>query len=237
MTPPGRRTHPAALLLLTGLVVLGAATATPWQVSVPAAVLEVGLGQDPPPAEPSPPAPSPPTDTTPNDPDDTLLTLLVVLGSVIIVLLLWTAGRKILAALQDFPRDAPEPDTLDTGGDLATADAPTVPLPELADAVTRALQHLDDVGTPDDAVVAAWIALEDAAAEHGTTRHPAQTPTEFTQTILATTPAPPADVATLRTLYQRARFTTHPTSTDDVTSARTALTRIARSLDTGATAP
>lgn len=239
MTTPRRRpgpTHPAVLLTLAGLVVLGAATATPWHVTVPDVVLEVGLGQVPS-AEPSPPTPPPAPERAPGQRDDTLLTILVVLGAIALVLLLWAVGRKVLAVLQDLPHDPPEPDVLDTGTDLATSDAPTVPPAELADAVTRALQHLDDARTPGDAVVAAWVALEDAAAEHGTARDPAQTPTEYTQQILATTPAPRPQVDTLRTLYQRARFTTRPTGDDDVTAARSALTSIARSLDTGSTAP
>ncbi|WP_281495082.1 DUF4129 domain-containing protein [Isoptericola sp. S6320L] len=244
MTAAGQRTrsatvfsHPSALLILAVLAVLGAATATPWHLTVPELLLDAGPGRPLPSTEPSPPPAAPRTDASTGEPDDTILTTLIVLGAIILVLLLWAAGRTILRALRDAPRKPPEPDTLDPGGDLATAAVPTVPLPELADAVTRALQHLDDARTPTDAVIAAWVALEDAAAEHGTARDPAQTPTEFTQAILATTPAPPGQVATLRTLYQRARFTTHPTEDDDVTAARTALTRIARSLDTRGTAP
>ncbi|WP_277210348.1 DUF4129 domain-containing protein [Isoptericola croceus] len=237
MTPRELRTHPAVLLTLTSLVVLGAATTTPWHLTLPAPLLEIALGRPPEPAETPSPPPAPASEPAPRETDDTLLTILLLLALVAALLLLWTAGRKVLAALRDTHADPPEPDTLDTGAELTTAAAPTVPLPELADAVTRALAHLDGAASPGDAVVAAWVALEDAAAEHGTTRHPAQTPTEFTQDVLDATPAPPAHVATLRALYQRARFTTHPTGDDDVATARDALTRIAASLDVSRSRP
>jgi hypothetical protein len=223
-------THPLVLIALTGLVVLGAAAATPWRLTVPAVVLEHGLGQAPEPVAPPAPETGPLEDPAPREPDDTLITVLIVLALLVVVMLLWTVTRKVLAGLGQVP-PPPEPDTLDPGTDLATATHPAVPLPELADAVTRALARLDAAARPRDAVVAAWVALEDAAAEHGTARDPAQTPTEFTQQVLDATPAPPDHVATLRRLYQRARFTTRPTGPDEVAAARTALVHIARSLD------
>ncbi|GAA1985557.1 hypothetical protein GCM10009718_23630 [Isoptericola halotolerans] len=234
MRPRDLGTHPATLVVLTATVLLGAATATPWRLTLPAPLLEIALGEAPEPVVPPPPPPGPPDDPTARDPDDTLLTVLAVLGVVALVLLLWVAARKVLAALRSTtPAPAPpEPDTLDPGTDLATDAEPTMPLPELVDAVTRALALLDAADGPRDAVVAAWVALEDAAAEHGTARDPAQTPTEFTAQVLAATAAPPDHVTALRHLYQRARFTTRPTAPEDVASARDALVHIARSLDT-----
>ncbi|WP_407317854.1 hypothetical protein UQW22_14795 [Isoptericola halotolerans] len=115
--------------------------------------------------------------------------------------LLWTAARKILAALSDTPRP-PDPDTLVPGTELTASAAPAIPLPDLADAVTRALTHLADAGHPRDAVVAAWVALEDAAAQHGTARR-----ARFT-----TRPTDQHDVTAARTaLVQIARsLDTHP---------------------------
>ncbi len=61
-------------------------------------------------------------------------------------------------------------------------------------------------GPPGDAVIAAWLRLEEAAAHEGAGREPHQTPTEFTAALLArhTTSEPALDE--LRALYQRARF-------------------------------
>ncbi|MFJ2297909.1 DUF4129 domain-containing protein [Oerskovia paurometabola] len=122
---------------------------------------------------------------------------------------------------------APAPhDDVATGASIALP-ALTVQLPALRRGVQHARHLLDTAATPRDAVTAAWIALEDAAADTGHRRHPAQTPTEFTTTVLDATPADPDAVTTLLKLYQRARFTTHPLTPQDVDAARSCLERLA----------
>jgi hypothetical protein len=233
-TPRDRLTHPAALLGLTALVLAGAAAATPWDLRLPTLGLDLRLDEAPTPTVGAPPPPEPfPTD--PPETGQTLVTVLIALAVLAALLLLWWAGRRILAALRDAPPPPHDPDQLDPGRDLG-ATQPALPTAELADAVTRALRHLDQATTPTDGVIAAWVALEEAAATHGTARDPAQTSTEFTTAVLTTTPAPAPELTTLRTLYQRARFTDHPVTDTDVTTARTALTTIARTLDEPPTA-
>lgn len=61
-------------------------------------------------------------------------------------------------------------------------------------------------GPPSDAVVAAWLRLEQAAADSGAPRAAHQTPTEFTSALLAQHVRDQAAVEDLRGLYQRARF-------------------------------
>jgi hypothetical protein len=86
-------------------------------------------------------------------------------------------------------------------------------------------------GPPSDAVIAAWLGLEESAAEGGTERRPEQTATEFTADVLAAHDVDPAALATLRALYQRARFGEPDTVTErDVDAAVTALDRIADTL-------
>jgi len=236
--PPTRtRRGPAVPLTaaaLTVLVVLGAATATPWRfrlpdVAVPAPTVSA-------PAQPQPPGQLVPSDRTP--PSDDVITWIVVVlslaGAALVAVLLWLLARRVLRAL-----NTPEDDDADDlAPGTATAGTPTgMPLPELQDAVAAALARVDDAPTPHDAVVAAWVALEDAAARHGTTRLPAQTTTEFTTRLLTAhrdhgPTVPATEVDTLRRLYQRARFTDRPVPPTDVDAARTALSRIARALDT-----
>jgi hypothetical protein len=231
---------PVAAALLAALVVLGAATATPWRLRLPDTVLPAPLASDP--VQPRPPSQIVPGDRP--EPSDDVITWIVVAlsvaGAVLVVFLLVLLARRVLRSLAG-PED-------DDGDDLApgaptTGTATGLALPELQDAVSLALARVDDAATPHDAVVAAWVALEDAAARHGTVRDPAQTPTEFTAHLL-TAPLPgtqdgdrravPArDVDTLRRLYQRARFTDRPVGPDAVHQARVALTRIARSLEPG----
>ncbi|MFD6141406.1 DUF4129 domain-containing protein [Promicromonospora sp. NPDC060271] len=225
-------------LLLVTVVVLGAATATPWRFSPPhLPTPELSLPQQQPPPSPVPTPSSAPQhlDEPTRDPRWITLITAILLG-LLVAALLGYATRKLLTILR--ARTDTTPDNLTAGTGTATTDD-TVDLPELQDAVTRALAHLDGHARPRDAVVAAWVALEEAAARAGAHRDPAQTPTEFTGTVLANTPAPPAAVARLRTLYQRARFTDRPIDRTAVTQARTALADIARSLhiDNPATDP
>lgn len=61
-------------------------------------------------------------------------------------------------------------------------------------------------GPPGDAVVAAWLRLEEAAAQGGAGREPHQTATEFTAALLARHTMSEPALDELRELYQRARF-------------------------------
>ena len=114
----------------------------------------------------------------------------------------------------------------DPGAVSAATDTVPAELPDLEPALERAARALRQPGAPADAIVAAWVALEETAASSGTARAPAQTPTEFTTALLARTSADPAALATLRRTYLAARFgTTLPTG-PDVVAAADAIARI-----------
>ncbi|HEU5469952.1 MAG TPA: DUF4129 domain-containing protein [Actinophytocola sp.] len=82
-------------------------------------------------------------------------------------------------------------------------------------------------GPPRDAVIAAWVRLEEAAEDTGTPRRPHQTPTEFTAALGAETAA----LDELRRLYHRARFAPgYPVTQADAEAARAALDEIVRTL-------
>jgi hypothetical protein len=107
------------------------------------------------------------------------------------------------------------------------------PLTESAPAVQQGLgaaQHLlDTVADPTDAVLAAWVALEQAADRSGHPRRPADTPTEFTVEVLTATPADRGAVTTLLRLYHRARFSGTGVGPEAVATARRCLDDLARS--------
>lgn len=107
------------------------------------------------------------------------------------------------------------------------------PVEESAPAVQQGLgtaQHLlATVTDPTDAVLAAWVALEQAADRSGHPRRPADTPTEFTVEVLSATPADRAAVRTLLGLYHRARFSDTGVGPGAVTEARRCLDALARS--------
>jgi hypothetical protein len=93
----------------------------------------------------------------------------------------------------------------------------------LKDAVTQARDLLVRAGgAPRDAVIQAWVTLENAT-EHR--RAPHETATEFTISLLEKENADEAALRDLRTLYQRARFG-HDSGERDATAARDALDRI-----------
>ncbi len=102
-------------------------------------------------------------------------------------------------------------------------------LPALRRGIASAESLLDQIADPADAIVAAWLAVEAAAASSGLPRKPAQTPTEFTTDVLSRTPADPAAVTGLLRLYHRARFSSQAPSAADVDEARRLLGVLARS--------
>lgn len=121
---------------------------------------------------------------------------------------------------------------LGRAGDVVPGGAPSVPvLAEGADAAVAALR--EPRLPPRDAIIAAWVALEDAAQACGVARDPAATPTEFTLDVLDATPADGAAARTLLALYLRARFSTQEMTVVDVTAASDAARHLAHDLQAG----
>ena len=148
-------------------------------------------------------------------------------GSLVIVLVLILLAVLIMLAgvVRNRRRTRVWAGIVDTDEGLDTS-LPT----RLRDAVARAGAGLAASeragGPPGDAVVAAWLTLEQAAAREGTGRAPHQTPTEFTAVLLGEYTSDETALAELRGLYQRARFGTAPLTDDDVRRAREALDRV-----------
>jgi len=134
----------------------------------------------------------------------------------------WWAGRPsraatglnsdVAAATSEIPIELePEPGT-----------------PALRTGIELALQVLDEQREPADAIVRAWLGLQETAAESGIVRRAAETPTEFTSRILGRAFADDRSVRTLLRLYLRTRFGDHPVTADDVAAARAALQELVR---------
>lgn len=83
---------------------------------------------------------------------------------------------------------------------------PVVSAPAVARGLVRALETLDEPGTPRDAVVRAWLGLEDAAVVAGAPRHPSETPSEYVARIIRRFDADRDAADELRGLYERVRF-------------------------------
>lgn len=219
----------AGVIAAIAVVVLGAASATPW-------VVTLTLPRFTPPDRPMPQVPQVTVEPqVPGQRDQSLThmieSVVAILFAVLVIALVAFVIYRLVGRLRAAWRpedDQFEPDEAD--GDVP-GQAVIVDIASLASAVARAEAHLAGVAQPGDAVIAAWVALEDEAALQGTGRDPAQTPTEFTSALLQHTPAPADAVAVLRGLYHRARFTARPVSPKDVQRARESLARIAEALD------
>lgn len=84
---------------------------------------------------------------------------------------------------------------------------------------------------PAEAIIAAWLALEDAAARSGMRREPSDTPTELTVQVLQRTQADPGATTELLRLYHRARFGVAPVGPSERAGAVDALNALAASWD------
>jgi Domain of unknown function (DUF4129) len=144
--------------------------------------------------------------------------ILLVLAVAAAVLWLWQRYRR--SALDSLP-DEP----------LATAGLLEVPpdVPLLRQGVQAAQRSLAEIADPNNAIVAAWLALEEAASSSGVHREPAQTPTEFTVAVLADTAADPQATSDLLHLYHRARFSSAGVGAAEVTQAVNCLAILAAS--------
>jgi hypothetical protein len=95
----------------------------------------------------------------------------------------------------------------------------------LAEAVDTGLSRIDS-GTPTDAVIACWVALEEASASAGVARDPSETPAEFTVRVLGVGGISEPQLDRLGQLYREARYSTHGSSEEARAEARAALLRL-----------
>jgi hypothetical protein len=231
--PPDPPSRASGVLALLALATVAAALAGPWNPPLNEPVIEL-----PPPALPEEGLPTlpalPPTDLLdrgPVQPWDLTwigLILLAVIG-------VWI-GYLALRWIRRHPPE-PMPGPPDDAGILpgqSLTDASEAPnLPTLRAGVSTADQELRGDRSPADAVIAAWVALEAAAARSGVVRDRAATPTEFTVAVLDRTPADPGATRSLLALYLRARFGGEYMGPRDVAVATGALRALAIGLGPG----
>lgn len=100
-------------------------------------------------------------------------------------------------------------------------------LDELIEATSQRMRSLALVeGDPRNAVVACWVALEDAAEHGGLDRSPAETAAEFTTRVLRRFEVHDSDLDRLAGLYREARFSAHPIGESTREEAVALLSRI-----------
>lgn len=205
-------------------VVIGAALAGPWRLTDPGTEEPPPLESvDVPTVEPPPELNEPVERTEGSFP---FTAVLVVIGLVLLALAL-----RALINRASFVRGGDGPAVETPTGSVVPGDITIEPdLPALRRGVAAAREVLAGHTEPDDAIIAAWLELESAAASSGVERAPSDTPTEFTTAVLDATRAEAQATRTLLGLYHRARFAPHAVmGAAEVAQAGRCLERIAES--------
>lgn len=86
-------------------------------------------------------------------------------------------------------------------------------------------------GDPRNAIVACWVAIEDAIERAGIARNPAETSTELTTRVVGLVAIDTTAIQALSGLYREARFSQHDLGEEHRERAIALLTRLARQLD------
>lgn len=150
--------------------------------------------------------------------------LIVALAAAILIAFL--VVRALMRAWRDRPlrrRDDGGADFELPGGEAGEHDAAA---PAIRRGIEGALRSIEDRATPTDAIIAAWVGLEESAADAGLTRGRSETPAEFALRII-TRRVGITDAATdLLRLYERVRFGGHRADEADRAAARAALKTI-----------
>ncbi len=223
------------MLVLAGVVgllaLIAAGVGGPWTVTD-----RLGLIMGTPAPVSAPPVPisnpfasatPPPRDTQPpldlSWLNNVLLALAIAAGVAGLGLLAWLIWRRYQALRPD-PEEEPVPE-----GVLSASQQKQPELPALRRGAAAAGHLLDRITDPTDAIIRAWLALEEAAETSGVVREPSETPTEFTVDVLNRTPAEPAPVRRLLRLYLHARFAAEPSTAEDVREAKRCLFALAES--------
>lgn len=221
-----------AVLALLGVAVLAAALAGPWSPEYADAgrvTLPMPLDR-PTPEGPATPTVEPAPETRASEPELSAPWLRPVLTTatlLAIALLVLHLVRRLRPAEE---RPAPDVSPEHAGAGAAGTQDRHPAVHALRDGVAAAAEHLRSPARPVDAVIAAWVRLEEAAASSGLPRHPAATPTEFTLAVLDRTHADRGASRVLLDLYLRARFGEEHLGADDVAAARRAVDLLAAGL-------
>lgn len=219
---PGQQRRRLTVPIIVGaLLVLGliaAATRPEWQLHP--------LNFDMPDSKPSPQSHSePPHSALPREKDQSNnLSNLAVVGWVLLGLLTATAAAiawLVIRRLLGLFRPKPSAQLLETS---VTAEAESeLDVPTMQRGAAAAQRRMSENAVPNDAVISAWLELEQAAAASGVQRQAAETPTEFTAQVLTRTAADHRATQTLLHLYLRARFSNDQLTDDDLQQARRCL--------------
>ena len=147
-----------------------------------------------------------------------------LLAAVVLFVLLLVA-RALVRAWRERPQRLRDGD--DVGFDLldeaTAADDDAAAAPVIQRGIDGALRTIDERRVPSDAIIAAWVGLEESAADAGISRAPSETASEFALRIITRRRGIEEAAARLLGLYERVRYGGHVADEVDRDTARAAL--------------
>lgn len=230
----GTPTIVALAVVLCVVAAIGAGLEGPFSFAGP--LLTPGLSLTPPQTKITPSAQPPATGTPHYSNQNTVFPwsiIIVVLGIlalavIVVFVLLWlryrprrSRGGVAGTDIDVLSLDQVEPEAAD--------------LPTLHRGLVRAAELLSSDREPRDAIVRAWIGLQEAAEDSGMTRRAAETATEFTSRVFESVDADRDAANTLLALYLRVRFGANPATPQDVEKAQKAIADLTASWPIGVT--
>ncbi|MGM7665470.1 DUF4129 domain-containing protein [Microbacterium sp. A93] len=147
-----------------------------------------------------------------------------VLASAAALAIIVLVVRALMRAWRDRPMRIR--DGSDVGIDLqeqALPDEPDVAAPVIRRGIQGALRLIDERAVPTDAIIAAWVGLEESAADAGTARGMSETPSEFALRIITRREGISDAARELLRLYENVRFGDLAADEGDRDRARAAL--------------
>jgi len=155
----------------------------------------------------------------------TAILLVLVMGGLIALLVI--AARAVLRAWRERPLRRRDAAAVASEVELIeSAPAADAVAGVMRRGIAGALATIDERVSASDAIIAAWIGLEESAAEAGVRRAASETPAEFVVRIITLRPGVADDAAALLRLYESVRFGTRLADEGDRASARRALRRV-----------
>ncbi|MFJ4996643.1 DUF4129 domain-containing protein [Microbacterium sp. NPDC088619] len=155
----------------------------------------------------------------------TMILMVLVAGGIIALMVVIV--RAVLRAWRERPLRRRDASLVASEVDqLASTPSADIAVGVMQRGIAGALQTIDERVTASDAIIAAWIGLEESAADAGVRRAASETPGEFAVRIITLRPGVADEAAALLRLYESVRFGTRVADEGDRASARQALRRI-----------
>ncbi|UNK72160.1 DUF4129 domain-containing protein [Microbacterium sp. H1-D42] len=149
----------------------------------------------------------------PQQGDDTILLILSILLLLFVLAVVITAIVLIIRAILLYWHERPlrrrDAENADVDGQAGVVAEPAPDEPTVRRGIEAARAAIAAHPDPTDAIIAAWIGLEQTAADSGVGRGASETPAEFTLRILLRRPGIDGSARALLRLYEGVRFGGH----------------------------